>query len=143
MPLRVDVARDGGAEVYQTFRGNAWNNKGEARAADPIDVLPIKKAELFIEREGFSPLKLLGNPMMLFAILALGGVILMPKLVDKIDPEMRAEFEEQQKKSPLNSAATNPMGNFDIASFLAGTSSPGPAAQGQGNSKGVGGRKKA
>ena len=28
-PLRVDVDRQGVVEVYQTFRGNEWDNKGE------------------------------------------------------------------------------------------------------------------
>lgn len=30
-PLRVDVTRDGGVSVVQTFRGNAWSNSGERR----------------------------------------------------------------------------------------------------------------
>jgi hypothetical protein len=47
-----------------------------------------------------------------------------------VDPEMRAEWEERQKENPMNSimgAASgqnaNPMGNFDMAAFLAGSGS--------------------
>ncbi len=48
-----------------------------------------------------------------------------------VDPEMRAEFEEQSKKNPMNSLmagpqpGSNPMGNFDVAGFLAGQGSGG------------------
>ena len=40
---------------------------------------------------------------------------------------MRAEFEERQKSNPMNSilsgqqSGPNPMGDFDMASFLAGS----------------------
>lgn len=46
-----------------------------------------------------------------------------------VDPETRAEFEEQSKKNPMNSLmggpqpGSNPMGNFDVAGFLAGQGS--------------------
>jgi hypothetical protein len=39
---------------------------------------------------------------------------------------MRAEFEEQSKKNPMNSLMAGPQsgsGNFDVAGFLAGQSS--------------------
>lgn len=53
----------------------------------------------------------------------------MPYLVDSMDPEMKAEWEESQKKNPMNSimgAATgqsggSPVGNFDMAAYLAGS----------------------
>lgn len=44
-----------------------------------------------------------------------------------VDPELRAEFEERQKDSPLNAimgnaqAGQNPLGNFDMAAYLAGS----------------------
>lgn len=40
---------------------------------------------------------------------------------------MKAEFEERQKSSPMNNllagqaSGANPMGNFDMAAFLAGS----------------------
>lgn len=44
-----------------------------------------------------------------------------------VDPELRAEFEERQKESPMNAimgnaqAGQNPLGNFDMAAYLAGS----------------------
>ena len=39
-----------------------------------------------------------------------------------VDPEMKAEFEEQQKKSILSGGANtpNPLQNFDMAAWMAG-----------------------
>jgi ER membrane protein complex subunit 7 len=63
---------------------------------------------------------------------------------------MRAEFEEQSRKSPMNSmlagpqAGSNPMGNFDVAGFLAGQSSGSkdePSEPSSGNGNGNGGKK--
>lgn len=53
-----------------------------------------------------------------------GTIKLTPRAVD---PELRAEFEERQKESPLNAimgnaqAGQNPLGNFDMAAYLAGS----------------------
>jgi ER membrane protein complex subunit 7 len=54
---------------------------------------------------------------------------------------MRAEWEERQKSSPMNSImgggagqpGANPMGNFDMAAFLAGSQK-----KGEGNDNGSG-----
>jgi O-acetylhomoserine/O-acetylserine sulfhydrylase len=60
---------------------------------------------------------------------------------------MRAEFEASQKKSPMNSLlsggggggqqAENPLGNFDMAAYLAGSSKKetGSAAAGESGTK--------
>lgn len=65
--------------------------------------------------------------MILVAIVSLVAIIGLPKLVDKMDPELKAEFEESQRKVG-STQASNPMGSFDVASFLAGKSSPDPPA---------------
>lgn len=41
-----------------------------------------------------------------------------------MDPELKAEFEAQQRSSPLNNmqAAQNPLSNFDMAGYLSGAS---------------------
>ena len=44
-----------------------------------------------------------------------------------VDPEFKAEFEAQRAKSG-SAAAANPIANFDMASFLAGTTNKQPAA---------------
>ncbi|KAJ8120753.1 hypothetical protein O1611_g10282 [Lasiodiplodia mahajangana] len=67
--------------------------------------------------------------MILMGLVSLALFVGMPKLVENMDPEMRAEFEEQSKKNPMNSLmaggqpGSNPMGNFDMAGFLAGQGS--------------------
>lgn len=100
-----------------------------------------------------SPLDLLKNPMILIAVVGLGFVVGMPYLMDSsmfhppfpaacsdfprwistadvvacavVDPEMKKEFEEQQKKSILSGGAStaNPLQNFDMAGWIAAKTS--------------------
>ncbi|TRX97341.1 hypothetical protein FHL15_001619 [Xylaria flabelliformis] len=149
-PLRVDVipvAAAAGADrnsngeeeddmslrVWETFRGNDWENKGEEiRPVTAGRVFPVKvlgSKVYYTERGGFSVLSILKNPMILMGLVSLALFVGMPKLVENMDPETRAEFEEQSKKNPMNSLmggpqpGSNPMGNFDMAGFLAGQGS--------------------
>lgn len=75
--------------------------------------------------------------MILIAIVSFAAIVGLPKLVDKMDPELKAEFAESQRK--VGSAQTNPMGSLDVAGFLAGKSSPdppvAPAQSGKGKGK--------
>ncbi|KAM0815143.1 hypothetical protein AB5N19_00937 [Seiridium cardinale] len=158
-PLRIDVdaAEDGaaGADVrssvraWETFRGNEWGNRGEefvrqdGAGGATFAVKCLGKKVFFQERGSFSVLTILKNPMILLGLVSMGIFFGMPKLVENMDPEMRAEWEEQQKKNPMNSimgggqAGANPMGNFDMASFLAGSSdNKGEANSGSGGKKG-------
>ena len=81
-PYRVDVStHPSSISVSQTFRGNAWDNTGERLGA--LEVRAIGKKEYFIVREGFSPLKMLGSPMILIAIVSLASIIVLPKMLDK------------------------------------------------------------
>ncbi|KAK6498617.1 hypothetical protein TWF481_011198 [Arthrobotrys musiformis] len=132
--LRVDVSSDGLVEVYGTFRGNEWDNKGE-RKPHPIDISPVKGSDFYIIREGFNPMKLLSNPMILIAIVAIGGMTLMPKMVENMDPETRAEFEKQQQNSVLSGGQNNPLQSFDMAGYLAGSSSSKSQPKAGGGSK--------
>lgn len=42
-----------------------------------------------------------------------------------VDPELKAEFEQRQKDGPFGGGkkAENPLQNFDMAAYLAGSSS--------------------
>ncbi|CUS15393.1 unnamed protein product [Tuber aestivum] len=125
-PLRVDVNGQGEVVVHQTFRGNEWRNKGEKKSY-PIEIQPVRPIDYYIVREGFNPTKLLGSPMVLIALFSLVMIVMLPKLMDQrsqVDPEFKAELEAQQRKG-----GANPVANFDVASFLAGTSSS-PSAGG-------------
>ncbi|KAI4122458.1 MAG: hypothetical protein LQ347_006488, partial [Umbilicaria vellea] len=58
-----------------------------------------------------------------------------------VDPEMKKEFEEHQKKSPISGALAggaaggNPLQNFDMAAWMAGTPAKSGAAQSEGAAK--------
>ncbi|KAK3371771.1 hypothetical protein B0T24DRAFT_630380 [Lasiosphaeria ovina] len=137
-PLRVDVVSpdggDGGLVVraWETFRGNDWDNKGEAVPADGgIEVRVLGQKNYFMERSKFNAFSILKNPMILLGLVSMCIFIGMPYLVDNMDPEMRAEWEERQKTNPMNGimgaatgqpGASSGVGNFDMAAFLAGTS---------------------
>ncbi|KAG0647865.1 ER membrane complex subunit 7, partial [Hyphodiscus hymeniophilus] len=139
-PLRVDVhdgikLQDGAVEnvatveVWGTFRGNEWGNKGEAVPVvmheGGVWVFEGNAAgvkEYFMERGGFSPLSLLKNPMILIAGVSMILVFGMPYLMDNMDPELKAEFQERQKGSAITGGqAANPLQNFDAAAWLAGS----------------------
>lgn len=134
-PIRLDVADDDkdaptlGAWV--TFRGNDWDNKGEALPAHGsgvFDVRVLGAKGYFMERSKFSVMTIMKNPMILLGLVTMGIFLGMPYLVDNMDPEMKAEWDERQKSNPMNSlmgSAGQPgagVGNFDMAAFLAGSS---------------------
>ncbi|KAM6476535.1 hypothetical protein HDV62DRAFT_384176 [Trichoderma sp. SZMC 28011] len=132
-PLRVDVGEDGEVKAWETYRGNEWANKGEEvpvkteGGARGISVKGAGSKIFFVERPAFSVFSILKNPMILMGLVTMGIVFGMPYLMDNMDPELRAEFEERQKESPMNAimgnaqAGQNPLGNFDMAAYLAGS----------------------
>ncbi|PTB63827.1 hypothetical protein BBK36DRAFT_1132469 [Trichoderma citrinoviride] len=133
LPLRVDVGPDGEVKAWETYRGNEWGNKGEevpVRSEGATRSLAVKAAGpkiFFMERAKFSVLSILKNPMILMGLVTMGIVFGMPYLMENMDPELRAEFEERQKESPMNAimanaqGGQNPLGNFDMAAYLAGS----------------------
>lgn len=72
--------------------------------------------------------KLMENSMCLIAD-SERAIISFLTIILAVDPEMRAEFEQQSRASPLTGATTNAMtgGGFDLAGWMAGTS-PSPMA---------------
>jgi len=159
-PLRVDVGRfedELRVQVWETYRGNDWENKGEAVPAKKItagaagrggvvyEVRVFGRKVFFQERASFSIISILKNPMILMGIVSLGMFIGVPKLIENMDPETRAEFEAQRKENPVanlmsggggggGSGAGGP-GNFDVAGFLSGHSANknGSGAEGGGS----------
>lgn len=131
----------------QLFPGTQWSDTGvnlvpsqpdasspsgqSARPQTSITIAPriVSQKEFYETRAGFSPLSLLKNPMILLAIVALAFTFGMPKLMENMDPETRAEYEEMQKKGPTaaigramngQGPASSSTGNFDLAGYLAG-----------------------
>ncbi|KAJ5105118.1 hypothetical protein NUU61_002465 [Penicillium alfredii] len=135
-PYRVDVAADGSIlGVWETFRGNPWDNRGAEKyvidvACEPendvvVEAKVVGQKSFYEERSKFSPMSLFKNPMILMAIFALGVTFGIPKLMENMDPEMRAEFEQHSRSSPITGATGNAMsgGGFDLAGWMAGTAS--------------------
>lgn len=107
-PLRVDVGDSDNVEVWQTFRGHEWENKGEKLVERPVEVRVLAGKDHYEHRSGckwlqkpcsysvqhrretssqlvcliVSILSLLKNPMILLAVVGLGLVFGMPYLID-------------------------------------------------------------
>ncbi|KAM3456158.1 hypothetical protein NHJ6243_008306 [Beauveria neobassiana] len=128
-PLRVDVVGGDGEEkkeeeeeavqAWETYRGNDWGNKGEALVlkqgsdgTQGFEVRALGRKGYFMERPKLSMVIFIG----------------MPKLVENMDEETRAEWEASQKENPMNSLLGgggqqpgSALGNFDMAAYLAGS----------------------
>ena len=108
-PSRVDVntssinaegKKEARVDVWQTFWGNEWANKGEYRGGGAVDLSkqsnnddgensvvtveakPTGKKEYYTERAGFSPLQFLRSPMILMAVFSLALIVGLPYLMD-------------------------------------------------------------
>ncbi|KAK0639330.1 hypothetical protein B0T16DRAFT_242277 [Cercophora newfieldiana] len=164
-PLRVDVAvsaqegQDLLVRVWETYRGNDWDNKGESvkvGEGNAFEGRVVGGKGYFVERSKFNAFAILKSPMILLGLVSMGIFLGLPYLVDNMDPEMRAEWEERQKTNPMNNimgAATGQSGaagGFDMAAFLAGSAkkedssaeavAPGPS-KGSGNGGGKKGKR--
>ncbi|EJP63575.1 uncharacterized protein BBA_07501 [Beauveria bassiana ARSEF 2860] len=148
-PLRVDVVGGDGEEkkeeeeavqAWETYRGNDWGNKGEALVlkqgsdgTQGFEVRALGRKGYFMERPKLSMVIFIG----------------MPKLVENMDEETRAEWEASQKENPMNSLLGgggqqpgSALGNFDMAAYLAGSKkkeSGGGGGGGDASSSGGGG----
>ncbi|KAF1949050.1 hypothetical protein CC80DRAFT_529688 [Byssothecium circinans] len=91
-PLRIDVS------VEEAVEGN---KKGEARGEGGnglvVEAKPMVPKQFYQERSGFSPLSFLKNPMILMALFSMVLIFGIPKLMENMDPEMKAKYEEMQK----------------------------------------------
>jgi hypothetical protein len=70
-----------------------------------------------------SVMSLFANPMILIALFSLIVVVGMPYLMENMDPETKAEFEAMQKERGVGSNPAAAVQNFDLAGWMAGTSS--------------------
>lgn len=81
-------------DVWQTFRGNEWGNKGEKRCEEApvtreggvqewrahVNVLGSK--EYYQAREGFNVVGFLKSPMILMALFSLGMIVGVPYMME-------------------------------------------------------------
>lgn len=132
-PLRIDVSKseDGSPQqtitAWQTFRGNEWSNKGQEYGSGQdevtFEVRPVAQKDFYIERGGFNLLGFLKSPMILMSLVSVVMIFGLPKLMenskltlysmwctcarvltDTVDPEMKAELEDIQRKGPVTGA---------------------------------------
>ncbi|KIV92795.1 hypothetical protein PV10_04061 [Exophiala mesophila] len=137
-PYRIDIAPSADSTgtviigAWETYRGTRWEDKGVALVAAPttdlaLSIKALTSKNFYEQRQGFNPMSLLKNPMILMGGVALLFTFGMPKLMENMDPEMKAEYEEMQKKTSMGSVARAMQGGgsnpaeFDIAGYLAGT----------------------
>jgi len=96
-PYRVDVTTMGdegreNVEVWQTFWGNEWGNKGEriggsiweesSSESVRIEARVERVKNYYQERQGFDPLSFLKSPMILMALFSLVLIVGMPYLTE-------------------------------------------------------------
>jgi ER membrane protein complex subunit 7 len=152
-PLRVDVMKSADGtqtetiQAWQTFRGNEWSNKGPVYGTGKgelgIQIQPSSQKDFYTQRGGFNVVGFLKSPMILMGLVSVVFIFGLPKLMDNstcyrvncsvqyanefcaVDPEMKAEFEEMQRKGPLTGqqSPANQLQNFDMAGWLAGRTS--------------------
>ena len=135
-PYRIDISPTTSeiTGAFESYRGTQWSDHGVALTpgGEPTKALTLTakvlaKKQFYETRQGFSVMSLLKNPMILMGVVALGFTFGMPKLMESMDPEMKAEYEEMQKKSPVASITRAMQGGggggdgFDVAGFLAGS----------------------
>ncbi|MCJ1280227.1 hypothetical protein MMC21_008054 [Puttea exsequens] len=139
----IAAGSEGGLEMWRVGHGGVEVGERAGVEGGRVGVRVLKGREFYEGRAGFSPLNYLKNPMILIAIVGLAFVFGMPYLLDNMDPETKAEFEEQQKKSILSGGAAtpNPLQDFDVAAWMAGKTGGGAGKKEsvEGREEGMGG----
>ncbi|KAK5136486.1 hypothetical protein LTR08_003131 [Meristemomyces frigidus] len=148
-PLRIDVSsapaespQQQPMHAWQTFRGNEWANKGPSYGAGHgelhVHVQASSPKDFYQSRGGFNLMGFVKSPMILMGIVSAAMIFGMPYVMENMDPETKAEFEEMQSKSPITGSggAANQIQNFDLAGWMAGkTADTGASAGGGGKKK--------
>jgi hypothetical protein len=60
-----------------------------------VDIVAVARNQYFEKRQGFSFMSLLKNPMILFGMFGMAMMYYMPKMMENMDPEQRAEMQKQ------------------------------------------------
>eukprot|EP00548_Thalassiothrix_antarctica_P014668 CAMPEP_0194167190 /NCGR_PEP_ID=MMETSP0154-20130528/2552_1 /TAXON_ID=1049557 /ORGANISM="Thalassiothrix antarctica, Strain L6-D1" /LENGTH=226 /DNA_ID=CAMNT_0038878035 /DNA_START=35 /DNA_END=715 /DNA_ORIENTATION=+ len=66
-------------------------------AGYPLKLKPHATYQYFEKKKGFSVLSILSNPMALMMVFSMGMMFLMPKLMEGMDPEERAQMQKQMQ----------------------------------------------
>ncbi|KAF7503775.1 hypothetical protein GJ744_003267 [Endocarpon pusillum] len=105
-PILGGKAAQGGGASGSVVNSAGSSSKGpgperEQEQIVRIDAKVLSRRDFYEQRAGFNPLGLLMNPMVLLGAVAMAITFGMPYLMDNIDPDLKAEFQEQQKNGPL------------------------------------------
>jgi len=93
-PVRVDVSSRLQGQVRATYV------EGNRRIPESLILEPLREEYYYERREPFSLLGLLKSPMGLMIGFMLICVVLLPKLMDSIDPEELKRIQETQRNQP-------------------------------------------
>lgn len=144
---RIDISPSTASEAslqitgaYETYPGTQWSDHGIplTPAGQPtldltLNAKILSQKNFYQQREGFNVMNLAKNPMLLMGVVGVAFMWGMPKMLENMDPEMREEYEQMQKKSGsgmLGKMAQAQSGGgggsgvegFDMAGWLAGKS---------------------
>ncbi|EFJ08694.1 hypothetical protein SELMODRAFT_131306, partial [Selaginella moellendorffii] len=93
-PLRVDVS----ARLHGQVRASLVET-GRVLSGNLV-LEPMRQEQYFEKREPFSVLGLLKSPMGLMVAFMLIAVVVLPKLMDNIDPEEMKKIQEEMRNRP-------------------------------------------
>ena len=75
----------------------------------PLVINPKGTYQYFETKKGFSIFGLLRNPMVIMMLFSVGLMVVMPKMMDGLDPEEKAKMKEQMKNQSDPSAMLTQM----------------------------------
>jgi hypothetical protein len=61
----------------------------------PLELTAHASYEYYEPRQGFSLMSILKNPMLLMMIVSVGGMVMMPKIMEGLDPEQKELMQKQ------------------------------------------------
>mmetsp|Transcript_24798 Transcript_24798/g.59819 ORF Transcript_24798/g.59819 Transcript_24798/m.59819 type:complete len:255 (-) Transcript_24798:410-1174(-) len=61
----------------------------------PLELVAHASYEYYEPRQGFSLASIFKNPMMLMMLVSVGGMVLMPKMMEGLDPDQKEQMQKQ------------------------------------------------
>lgn len=97
--MKLNISTEEGQEklvASVVFSALSWDKDGPVMPL-PLFLRPRLEYKFENEPPVFSIWSIIGNPMILMTVVPLGLLLLMPKLIENMDPEALKEFQESQK----------------------------------------------
>ncbi|KNC98478.1 uncharacterized protein SPPG_06179 [Spizellomyces punctatus DAOM BR117] len=96
--IRLDVSPTA-VMASITYSGMGWSKLGPL-VLTPLALSPRGKYDFFVPREGFNPMSLLSNPMILMSGFSLLMFFALPKLMSNMPEEAVQQMQERQQQPP-------------------------------------------